>query len=54
MLFETNVAKDRQEFHNFAFDVSFMQSALFARCDARRETIGTPTKVRKLPNLSRA
>ena len=53
MLFETNVAKDRQEFHTFVFDASFMQSALVARCDVRRETIGTLAKVRKLPNLSR-
>jgi hypothetical protein len=46
MLFETDVAKDKQEFHSFVFGVSFMQSVLVERCDARRETTGTLAKVR--------
>ena len=56
MLFETNVAKDKQEFHSFALDVSFMQSVLFERCDARRKNNrdtckGQETKAKPITNV---
>ena len=39
---KTNDAKDKQSFHSF----HFVQSVLFVRCNARRETTGTLAKVR--------